>query len=248
MNCSEPPMLEDHMTRTPCGLVSEGSSAGLGPVGLLLNQSSGFMLGRLEHAASATASSKMAIRRGMPAPRLSSAKGVEAHLHALAERAVALWIRFLEREAISGFRLIAPVLGNERVAAQRGVLAGERRRVLRLEELERLVVALLVDQHAGEAQPRDVAHLLRPRALDHPLQLRLRVLQVAALEVKAGGGERTHRSIERAREGLDQRAARLAQRLRVAPLQRLEQGLVQGARLPRLAVLPVLPGPPACER
>src|SRR5437879_13452861 len=39
-----------------------------------------------------------------------------------------------------------------------------------IEQLERLVVRLLIDQHRGEAQPRQVAEILRRRVLDHPLQ------------------------------------------------------------------------------
>src|SRR5262245_11555548 len=177
-NCSEPPTLEDHITRTPCGLVSEGSSAGLGPVGLLLNQSSGFMLGMLEQAESAAASSRIGIRRRtMSSARISSTQGVQAHLHRVAERAAARRIRFLEREPVRGLGLVRLVLRHQRIAAQSRVLRGERRRWLRFQELERLVVGLLVDQQARKPQARDVLHLLRRRALDHPLQLRLGVLR-----------------------------------------------------------------------
>ena len=43
---SAPPMLADHITRTPCGLVSAGSSAGLGPPREPPNQFMGLRLGK----------------------------------------------------------------------------------------------------------------------------------------------------------------------------------------------------------
>jgi len=91
----------------------------------------------------------------------------------------------------------------------------------RIEQLERLVVRLLIEQHRGEAQPRQVAEILRRRMLDHPLQLRLGVLQVVALEIEFRREERAHRRVQRARIALDQRARGVAQRLCVARLRGL---------------------------
>jgi hypothetical protein len=84
--------------------------------------------------------------------------------------------------------------------------------VLRFELRERLVVGLLVEQHRSQPQPRDVAQVVEFRALDHPLQLRLRGLQVVAIEVKTRGGKRAHRRIQRARIAFGERAGRVRAR------------------------------------
>ena len=118
----------------------------------------------------------------------------------------------------------------------------------RIEQLERLVVRLLIDQHRGEAKPCQVAEILRRRVLDHPLQLRLGVLQVVALEIELRREERAHRRVQRARIALDQRARGIAQRLCVARLRRLAERVVEHARLRRLAVLVPAPALPSHDR
>ena len=116
--------------------------------------------------------------------------------------------------------------------------------MLGIEKLERLVVRLFVEQHRGEAQPREVAQIVRRRMLHDPLQLRLRRLHVVAVEVVARGHERAHRRIEGARIAFHQRAGGIAQRLGVVRLRGLRQGLVQRACLRRLARLNARRGSP----
>jgi hypothetical protein len=60
---------------------------------------------------------------------------------------------------------------------------------------QRLVRRLLVERDRGEPQAPDVAEILGWGALEHPLELRLGGLEVAAVEVEARRYERAHRRV-----------------------------------------------------
>src|SRR5439155_27409 len=87
---------------------------------------------------------------------------LQAHAHAFLESAVLLF-RLLQRELVGGLRFGGLVFRQQNVAAHGGVLRFVGRRVLGIEKLERLVVRLFAEQHRGEAQPREVAQIVRRR-------------------------------------------------------------------------------------
>src|SRR5688572_14356652 len=178
---SAPPTLADHSTRTRFAFSMRGGSAGVGP-------------GLPEQPARPAAARKSpTLKKGAgpffwlatrsfqkkgPDPFfLSATERLEPHAHALAESAL-LPARLFERELVGGARLCRLVLGHQDVAAQRGELRLVRRRVLGLEDLQRLVVGFFIEHDGGQPQARDVAEVLRRRVLDHPLELRLGGLEV----------------------------------------------------------------------
>src|SRR5688572_4974533 len=168
---SAPPTLADHSTRTRFAFSMRGGSAGVGP-------------GLPEQPARLTAARKsekgvrtLFLKKGSGPFSLSATERLQPHAHALAESAL-LPACLFERELVGGARLCRLVLGDQDVAAQRGELRLVRRRVLGLEDLQRLVVGFFVEHDGGQPQARDVAEVLRRRVLDHPLELRLGGLEV----------------------------------------------------------------------
>src|SRR5205807_5230661 len=85
----------------------------------------------------------------------STSERLEPHAHALAELAVAA-VGLLERELVSRPSLGELVLRHQHVALERRVLSVVGGSMRRIEQLERLVVCLLIEQHRREAKSRQV--------------------------------------------------------------------------------------------
>ena len=130
-------------------------------------------------------------RRGLRL-RWRSAERVVLHLHVIAIRRLRIELR--ERVFVRAARIGRAPGGRERVAAQVGEHAVERRRMLRIERRQRLVVLLVVDLHLREAIARDRLQFLLRRMLDDPRVLRFRAVAIAGVEehlrVKQRGARR----------------------------------------------------------
>src|SRR5260221_6826920 len=104
-------------------------------------------------------------RAGAATP--SSSERLEPHAYALAKGRV-LPACLFERQLVGRLRLRRLALRHQYIAlegSELGIVGGRVRRVRRL---PRLRIRLLVQQHRGEAKAREVAEVVRGRAVDRP--------------------------------------------------------------------------------
>src|SRR5206468_10778326 len=99
--------------------------------------------------------------------RISSPKSLQAHANALAKRGIRR-TRLVERQAVGGTRRLGLVLGHQYIALGSGVLGIKSGAMLFVEQLQRLVIGFLVEQHGREPQPRKVAEIVEASVFVHP--------------------------------------------------------------------------------
>ncbi|ADJ64439.1 conserved hypothetical protein [Herbaspirillum seropedicae SmR1] len=172
-----------------------------------------------------------------------AADGVELDLDELTARV--LGIALFQRQLVGAARFIALALGQQHVALAVSDGAGELRRVVAAQHLERLVIGLGVQQDTGQTNRRDGLVFLATAVVDHPLQLLLGSVGVIGVEGRLGRHQGAHLGVGGAAElVLDIRGGALHLGV-VLGRQRLLLLFIQHRGLRRLAALVGIPTGPA---
>src|SRR5450830_2003291 len=174
----------------------------------------------------------------------SAADSVKFQLNQLTTGAAL--IGFVQSQLIGSTRFVALVLRHQDIALAVGHGAGELRRKITGQQLERLIIGLGVQQQASQANRRNRLVFCIAAVVDHPLQLLLGGVGIIGIECRLGSHQRAHLRIGGAAK-LVLHVGRSAQHLGIVfRLNRTLLLVVELRCLLRLLALVNIPAAPCC--